>query len=224
MQTWHPSRQITLIAILISSLFIWLLTDIGTISAQVADPYITKDNGQNTYTHGQAISYTIVVTNPSSSTITDLGVVDYPPSALSSTSYVSYSTGGATGNTSGTVAITDTVTMPPSSTITYLLSATVATSSTELLSNTAYLVVPNGITGNNTANDVATDSDSYSTLTDPYVTKSNGIETVAPGQSVTYTITVKNPGPLTVDNLQIIDNPPAALTDVTFISISSKWC
>ncbi len=87
---------------------------------------------------GEAITYTVVVANATSSA-SGATVIDTLPSGIRSATYTASETGGATGFTpSGTGSIDDTaVEMPAGSTITYTIHATIASADTGTLSNSA---------------------------------------------------------------------------------------
>ncbi|MBD2499298.1 SdrD B-like domain-containing protein [Anabaena azotica] len=52
--------------------------------------------------------------------------------------------------------------------------------------------------------------------TDLQITKTDNLTNITPGSNTTYTITVKNNGPTTVNSLTVQDTPPASLQNVQF--------
>ena len=139
-------------------------TDIRRINSQ-ADLGITKSDGTATYVPGGNTTYTIVVSNNGpSAAATGVTVVDQLPAVLESATFTATSTGGATGFTaSGSGSINDTgIQMPVGSTITYTLTATVSSSATGNLVNTATVSPPAGTTDPNPGNNSATDIDAPS--------------------------------------------------------------
>ncbi|HTU24583.1 MAG TPA: hypothetical protein VMF30_04250, partial [Pirellulales bacterium] len=93
---------------------------------------------------GQAITYTITVSNKGPSDAVDASVVDAVPSGLSGATFTATATGGASGfSASGSGGIDDTdVDLPAGSTITYTVHATVSSTATGTLSNAAKLAGP----------------------------------------------------------------------------------
>jgi hypothetical protein len=74
--------------------------------------------------------------------------------------YAATQSGGASGFTaSGSGNISDTVTMPPASTITYKATGMISASATGSISNTATVTAPAGVLDPNTANNSATATD-----------------------------------------------------------------
>jgi hypothetical protein len=85
-------------------------------------------------------------------------VVDAVPAALTGVSYTSSASGGASGNTSGSGNINDTLNLPAGSSVTYAINATVLESATGTISNTATVAAPTGVTETNPNNNSATDT------------------------------------------------------------------
>src|SRR5207253_2870977 len=97
------------------------VTDTDTLTPQ-ADLQITNTDGQATAVPGTPITYTIVVTNAGPSNVTGASVADTFPAALLTPTFTATATGGATGFTaSGSGNISNTVTLPSGSTITYVV-------------------------------------------------------------------------------------------------------
>ena len=88
--------------------------------------------------------------------------------------------------------------------MTYTVQATIASSASGTLSNTATVTPPDGVTEIDPANASATDTDTLTPQAELEITKtdnlggssvSNAIGTAVPGQGITYTIVVTNAGP-----------------------------
>jgi len=76
---------------------------------------------------GNAVTYTIVVTNAGPNAVTGASVADSFPAGLTGVTWSAAATGGATGFTAaGSGNISNTVNLPVGSTITYTVHATVA--------------------------------------------------------------------------------------------------
>jgi len=201
-------------------------TDINTFTPQ-ADLQISKNNGISTVSPGQTVTYTIVATNPGPNPAPGTTVVDtFDPSLFSNVTWTTSTTGGAAGvspssaTTPGINNINSTITtFPVGATVTYTVTATVRpdlASTITQISNTATVNPPSGVTDPTPGNNQATDTD---TVTGPQaditVTKTDGITTIAAGETTTYTVTVSNNGPATATGVTINDNAPP---NVTFTS------
>jgi uncharacterized repeat protein (TIGR01451 family) len=121
------------------------------------DLSITKTNGQTYFAPGQAVTYTIVVTNTSIS-VPAVGatVTDTLPVALEAATWSCAATAGSSCAASGSGDVSDTVSLLEGGAATYTLAATVSASATGPLSNTATVTFAGDP---NSANDSATDSD-----------------------------------------------------------------
>ena len=80
-----------------------------------------------------------------------------------------------------------------------------------MLSNTADINPPGGVTDPNLANNSATDTDTLGAQADLAITKTDGVTTAVPGGSTTYTITASNAGP-SGTAATVADTFPASLT------------
>ena len=152
---------------------------------------------------GNALTYTIVVSNTGPSDAPGTTVADTLPTNFIETGYTSSATPGVSDtNGSGTGAINDTVTLPSGGSITYTVTGTVSSSATGALSNTASLTPGVGVTDSNPTTS-ATDTDNLTPTANLIITKSDSgggnssgtTGTVIPGDALTYTITVSNTGP-----------------------------
>src|SRR5690606_4536047 len=94
----------------------------------------------------------------------------------------------------------------------------VAPSAVGTLVNLVTVSPPKGIVDPDTSNNSATDADTIEIHADLEVTKDNGVESVAPDMSVTYTIVVRNDGPSDVPGVTVTDMFPTSLTGVTYTS------
>ncbi|HEX4145870.1 MAG TPA: hypothetical protein VHY91_20360 [Pirellulales bacterium] len=215
-------------------------TDTDTLASQ-ADLEITKndDLGGSSATGavgaavpGQGITYTIVVSNDGSSSVTGASIVDDLPSTLSGATFTAAATGGATGFTaSGSGNIDDTdVDLPAGSSITYTLTANIASSATGTLSNTATVTPPAGVTNIDADNGSAIDSDTLAPQADLEISKTDNLGGLSatgavgmavPGQGIIYTITVTNNGPSDAPNASIVDDLPGTLSGATFTAAAT---
>ncbi len=187
-----------------------------------ADLAITKTDGVTSVTPGGTTTYTIVVSNNGPVNVVGATVIDNLPAAITSDTFTAVGSGGATGFTaSGTGNISDTVNLPNGATITYTLHANIAANATGTLSNTATVSPPVGVTDPNLANNSATDTDTIALTADLAITKTDGVTSVTPGGTTTYTIVVSNNGPSSVTGATVTDVLPAGITSDTFTAVGS---
>src|SRR5207244_2320984 len=160
------------------------------------------------YTPGTGLTYTIVATNNGPSDVYDATVADSFAAALGTPSWTASGTAGTSGfDASGTGNISDGgITIPAGGSVTYVVTATVASSKTGDLTNTA--TVSSAVADPTPANNSATDTDTPLFVSDLSVTKTDGVTSVDAGTSTTYTIVVKNNGPSDVVGASVSDTIP----------------
>jgi len=132
------------------------------IVTPVADLSITKTDGVTRYARNGTLVYTIVVTNTGPSNVTGATVADTFPVFFTNAMWNASATGGATNfDVTGTGNINDVVDMPAGSTITYIVTGTVASNATGNLVNTATITVnpQSGLIDPTPGNNTATDTD-----------------------------------------------------------------
>src|SRR5207253_600140 len=159
------------------------------------DVSVTKSDGVTSVVPGTSTTYTIVVTNAGPSTATNVAVSDPLPAGVTSFAW----SGNGKSNQSG--ALSDTIaTMAPGASVTYTVVAQVSPSATGSLANSVTVTAANDT---NAANNSATDTDTLTPQNDVGVTKTDGLISVVPGTSTTYTIVVTNAGPSTATNVAV---------------------
>ncbi|HEY7947279.1 MAG TPA: DUF11 domain-containing protein, partial [Acidimicrobiales bacterium] len=180
----------------------------GTFQAQ------TNDTHGGAGVPGDTIDYTVVVSNGGPTAATGVGVSDIvAPGVSADTWSVTSTSGGAVDVASGTGDISDTVTLPANSSVTYTIDATIAPGATSVLVNTATITTPSTINDTNSF----TQSLDLVTLTpesDLSITNSDGVTSLTPGTTDTYTVTVSNTGPSDAVDLAILDTLPPGFADV----------
>jgi uncharacterized repeat protein (TIGR01451 family) len=188
---------------------------------------------------GTSITYTVVAANAGPSNVT--GAEIYDPVAemagIGSDTWTATGTGGAVGFTaSGSGDFDDIVSVPAGGSITYTVVAAIRSSATSTLSNRASITPSPSLTNTNplavggTVNTTDTDTLAQAHLS---ITNSDGVTSLAPGSSTTYTIVVSNSGPSTAANLTVTDTPgsqglsnvssPSLPAGVTFNAASATW-
>ncbi|MBB5639363.1 putative repeat protein (TIGR01451 family)/gliding motility-associated-like protein [Pedobacter cryoconitis] len=187
-------------------------TDVTPIN-RIIDFGINKISTPGTGIAGEALTYTITLTNNGSSTLAAADVVnvtDNLPAGFTATSYTpaagTYTS--SNGNWTG-------LTLANGQSTTLTIRGTIAPTITAALSNTVTVTSPPGITdptpGNNTST-VTTNVTSKPVLT---ITKL-GAAGLTAGNTATYTLNISNTGSSNAVGANITDIVPAALTNVSW--------
>jgi uncharacterized repeat protein (TIGR01451 family) len=135
----------------------WTLAEPGATAE--ADLSITKTDGVTTAYPGQAITYAIVAGNGGPAAVTGATVTDTMPAALTGATWTCVGAGGGICTASGAGNIADSVDLPVGATLTYTVTGIIDPSATGVLSNTASVAAPGGVTDAVPGNDSATDTD-----------------------------------------------------------------
>ena len=186
-----------------------------------ADLSITKTDGVPTATPGGSTTYTITASNAGPDAVTGATVADTFPASLTATWRCDPAGGGTCGVESGVGNINQSVNLPAGGSVTYTASATISGSASGSLENTATVDTPGGVTDPNGGNDSATDVDALTPRANLAITKTDGVTTATPGDSVTYTITASNSGPSNVIGATVADTFPASLSDKTWTCLGA---
>ena len=160
---------------------------------------------------GETITYTIVVNNSGPSNVTGAAVSDTIPSSLTGVSWTCAASAGAScASGTNTGNISDTVNIPNGGSLTYTITATVWSTDTTDVINTATVTPPSGVTDTNPGNNSATVVDHLNLLS---ITKTPSTTTYsAAGTVINYSYTITNVGTSTLTNLSATDNPLGTLT------------
>jgi len=181
------------------------------------DLSVTKTDNVTMYTLGGTVTYTIQLLNNGPLPVTGASFSDPKPSQVTSWNWSCLTTGGAvwSGPGASTSNVTALVNMPVGSTVTCTVAASISSAATGDLVNTATITSPVGVPDAVPANNSASHTD-IGPSADLEVTKTDGVTFYMPGGTLTYTITVKNNGPLIVTNATFTDNKPAQIVDWTW--------
>ena len=133
-------------------------TDTDSVTVK-ADLKVTVADGKTAAVPGTKDTYTIIVMNAGPSNIAGAVVQDYFPSTFTGVTFTATQGGGATGFTSGSGDVAQTVAMPSGSHITYKATGTISASATGSISNSATVSIPTEVIDPNTGNNTATDTD-----------------------------------------------------------------
>lgn len=203
-------------------------TDTDTQNS-IADLVVTKTDGIATYTPGMVTTYTVVVSNVGPSNVVAAPFTDAVPTGTT-WSYTSTGTAGTGGNTpSGSLSISDALTIPSGGSITYTVTLTIPSGFTGNLVNVAEVQVPAGVTDPITSNNSATDTDTQNSSTDLAIVKTITVPRPEVGANVTFTLTVTNNGPSAATGVKVNDLLPDGYTFVsysgtgTYTSATGLW-
>ena len=116
-------------------------TDVDTLTPE-ATLTISKTDGTQIFTAGTSTTYTIVVTNNGPSDVTAAPVTDNMPAAITSDTWTASYTGGSNGAPSGTGNISTNINLSPGGTATFTVVASIASTATGNLVNTATVINP----------------------------------------------------------------------------------
>src|SRR5438067_1620229 len=128
-------------------------------SGLLADLKITCTDNKTTVAAGSLNTYTITITNTGLENVNGAVVTDTFPAQLQNVSYTATGKTGATGFSAGSGNINQSLNLPPNSSVTYKATGLINGNPGTVVSNTANVSVPAGITDPNTADNTATDKD-----------------------------------------------------------------
>ena len=192
--------------------------DFGVNKSPQIDLIVTKTDNQAFYAAGGTLTYKIVVTNkgpadagdPGTPTLgTGMNVSDpLPPQILSWT--WTCDTPGVYGCDGGTAApFADELFLPQLASVSYTVVAQVKPTATGNLINAVTVTPPSSMTDLVPPDNTATDIDKPASLT---VDKDDGVQIVAPGAVLTYTINVTNNGASDLTGILLTDTIPTGTT------------
>jgi uncharacterized repeat protein (TIGR01451 family) len=194
----------------------------------VADLSVVKDDGVTQVLPGDPVTYTITVVNAGPSAANGASVIDIFPADLLNVTWTCVGTGGAICTAAGVGSINDLADIPSGESVVYTASGTVDPNAEgvliegrQSLVNTANVYPPGGTTDPDLGNNSSTDIDDIVHLADVAITKDDGVTEVAPGDPVTYTITVVNLGPSDTLGAIVTDSFPAGILGVTWTCVGS---
>ncbi|MAE66406.1 MAG: hypothetical protein CMJ18_19220, partial [Phycisphaeraceae bacterium] len=132
---------------------------------EAMDLSITKTSGPVWVTQGDAVTYTIMVTNAGPDDVTGATVTDTFPDTLAGMAWTAVLTGGGTANLDGVGDINETIDLASGSFITYTVTGTVVSAGAanlaveSIVTNPATVTGPVGAVDSNLSNNTAHDSD-----------------------------------------------------------------
>jgi len=178
-----------------------------------SDISVTKTNNSTFIVPGAPTTYTIVVRNNGPNDVFGIPVTDHLPAVFTNATWTcAASAGSSCQRANGAGNINATVNLLNGGTATFQLTATPNPAATGQVTNTATIAPPDGAVDTNPGNNSASDTDSLTPQADLSITKTDGVTSVTAGTGLTYTITVRNHGPSTVNGATVTDAIPPQLT------------
>ena len=195
--------------------------NIQASEAITADISVTKTNDLTEVVPSMTvIYYTVTVRNNSTNILTDVVLVDYLPTFYKPLGAIAFGF-----NVRAAKFITFEIGQPvyvttslnPGGALSLVFSGTIDAQASGILTNTAMITTPEGVTDPDPTNNTATDADPISVTVKPNVTpegvlqisQTDGVTQVVTGQAITYTIIVTNPTAFSLDDVRITDTLPA---------------
>jgi uncharacterized repeat protein (TIGR01451 family) len=183
----------------------------------IADLQITKTDGATTQVAGTQVTYTVVVSNPSSNTVNGATVSDTLPASLTGVSWTCSGANGATCPASGSGNLSSVaVNLPGGSSATFTVVGTLSSTATGTLNNTATVTAPAGINDPTSSNNSAADSSSIVLQADLRISLTRTTDPVVAGSPVSYTIVVSNTGPSSASSVPVVQTLPAEITNLSW--------
>jgi LPXTG-site transpeptidase (sortase) family protein len=171
---------------------------------------------------GESLTYSIIVKNQGPSNVVDAILTDTVPDTVNYLSWTCASSDGTCGHASGSGnAINETISLPVNATATYTLSGMVSSDATGIVSNTAVVAAPAGVTDSYPTNNTSTADTTLIPTVDLSITKSSDPNPALPGENLTYTIIVSNAGPSDALNATVSDTFPSILSGLTWTCFTS---
>ena len=127
-------------------------------SGVLADLKITCTDGKIWVGDGSLDTYTITVTNTGLENLNGAVVTDTFPAQVQNATYTATGKNGATGFANGSGNISQSLNLPPNSSVTYKATGSMNGTPGTVISNTANVSVPAGITDPKPSNNTATDT------------------------------------------------------------------
>lgn len=192
-------------------------TETTAVNRQI-DFSITKTASPKPAIAGEALTYTINITNNGTSALNLADVIkvtDVLPAGFTATSYNT-----SAGNYNSGTGNWDGLTLGNTQSASLTISGKVSASASGVLMNKAVLTPPAGVTDPLSTNNESTDNTTIISKPDLAITKS-GASALTAGAAVNYTLTVVNTGSSDALNAEIKDIVPAAIENVSWTASST---
>jgi uncharacterized repeat protein (TIGR01451 family) len=190
--------------------------DLSTIVVPAPDLSVTKSDGLTNVYQGLLVTYTVVVTNNGTYTVS-ANLADTVPASLTGVTWTCAASAGSTcdaASGSGN-AVSTGATLAASGTATYTIKGTVNVSSGSIANTATASLDATWVAESSAANNSATDTDTVVAAADLSITKATS-STFTVGSNASYTLTVVNGGPQSAaGTITVTDTLPAGLSYVS---------
>ena len=190
-------------------------TDADTVITQEADLSITK-TAANVVAGGQ-VTYTITASNAGPSDAVGATIADTFPATLSNVSWTCAAGASSSCPPNGSGDLNETVGIAAGESVSFTVTADLASDAMGDLVNVANVIAPGGVTDTVVGNNSATSTTAIAKEADLNITKSDSPDPVIAGggNTITYTVTVNNAGPSDASSVVVTDTLPAGVTLVS---------
>ncbi|HMP41758.1 MAG TPA: hypothetical protein PKA05_15370, partial [Roseiflexaceae bacterium] len=189
----------------------------------IADIQISKTDGATSQIAGTTVTYTVVVSNPSSNTVNNVLVNDTLPASLAGVTWTCAGSSGATCPANGSGNLSNvSVNLPGGSQVTFTITGTLNASASGTLSNTATATVPAGVTDPTSSNNTATDTSAIERRANLVVTLTRTTDPVIAGAAIEYTIAVANAGPSNANGVSVLQTLSDEIENVGWTCTSAN--
>ncbi len=183
----------------------------------IADLSVSISNGRGSSVPGAGVSYTIQVVNRGPGAANNVAVTAIFPPTLTGVAWnCAASPGSRCLTPNGIGNVNARVDLIPNGNATLTVNGAITATASGQLAVTASITPPPGVIDSNTLDNQATDVDNLTPRVSLSLTKTDGRNSVNPGQNIAYSIVVTNNGPSAVNGVNLIDNFPAELTNISW--------
>jgi uncharacterized repeat protein (TIGR01451 family)/CSLREA domain-containing protein len=194
------------------------ICDIGAYEYTTADLSISKSNHASTVVPGSSVTYTIVLSNSGPAAVIGAAVTDTFPSEITNINWECIpNINSYCDPESGSGDIDIDVMIFPLDPLTITAFATIDSTASGYLTNTAMITPPLGVFDPNFINNSSTDVDILNPEADVQLEIVDNPDPVVPGGQVTYTLTISNQGPSDSISLVVTDTLPSG---TMFLNVS----
>ncbi len=188
-----------------------------TTQVFTVDLNVSISNGRTTSVPGTAVSYTIVASNrgPSPANNVTISAV-MPPALINSTWACAAASNSRCQTSNGTGNVNARLDLAAGGQATITINAQISASASGQVALSVQAAQALGVIETNPIDNLASDVDNLTPRVSLSLTKNDGRTTILPGDSLVYTIEVRNSGPSLVSGVSLVDNFPAELSGVSW--------
>lgn len=196
--------------------------DLDTVLVPTFDLALHKTDGRSTALPGQTMTYTVSISHGGLSDAVSVVVRDELPDDLDDVQWACTPSAGSLCTALGSGDLLDTVTVRAGGELTYVLEGTLASDASggDLL-NIASLTVPPTAVDTNASNNADSDHTEVLVHMDLAVDLVTDRQPAIPGDSLGYSLVVRNDGPADAVDARVVADLPDALRDVVWTCSAS---